>query len=238
MRPSGLHYFPLAWPFTLALVAGLVIVAALVELKLLGYAYQRIGISPRYVFAILFLSIAGSAVNIPVALLPPEPMAAGGWVNSNGVRYVVPGVHEWPGTVLAVNVGGALTPAILSVYLLLRNKLYLRSAVAIAVVAIVTHLLASPVRGVGIAIPIFVPPAAAALTGLIFGWRQAAPLAYIAGTMGTLIGADLLNLDKLQGLGAPVASIGGAGTFDGVFVTGILAVLLTPVALPAFARRG
>ena len=30
----------------------------------------------------------------------------------------------------------------------------------------------------------------------------------------------------IQGLGAPVASIGGAGTFDGIFLTGILSVLL------------
>jgi uncharacterized membrane protein len=41
-----------------------------------------------------------------------------------------------------------------------------------------------------------------------------------------LIGADLLNLRKLQGLGAPIVSIGGAGTFDGIFVTGLMAVLL------------
>ena len=56
--------------------------------------------------------------------------------------------------------------------------------------------------------------------------RFAGPLAYVSGSLGTLIGADLLNLDKLHGLGAPIASIGGAGTFDGIFVTGILAVLL------------
>jgi uncharacterized membrane protein len=55
---------------------------------------------------------------------------------------------------------------------------------------------------------------------------HAAPLAYIGGSLGTLIGADLLNLDKVQGLGAPVASIGGAGTFDGIFLIGILAVLI------------
>jgi uncharacterized membrane protein len=35
-----------------------------------------------------------------------------------------------------------------------------------------------------------------------------------------------MNLDKIQGLGAPIASIGGAGTFDGIFLTGIIAVLL------------
>lgn len=57
--------------------------------------------------------------------------------------------------------------------------------------------------------------------------RRAAPsLAYIAGSLGTLIDADLLNLGKVAGLGAPIASIGGAGTFDGIFLTGILAVLL------------
>jgi uncharacterized membrane protein len=59
--------------------------------------------------------------------------------------------------------------------------------------------------------------------------QYAAPVAYISGSLGTLIGADLLNLDKLQGLGAPVASIGGAGTFDGVFLTGIAAVLIASI---------
>jgi uncharacterized membrane protein len=44
--------------------------------------------------------------------------------------------------------------------------------------------------------------------------------------LGTLLGADVLNLGKIQALGAPVASIGGAGTFDGIFMTGILSVLM------------
>ena len=56
------------------------------------------------------------------------------------------------------------------------------------------------------------------------------PLAYIGGSLGTLIGADLLNLDKLRGLGAPIASIGGAGTFDGVFLTGVVAVLIASLS--------
>jgi len=45
--------------------------------------------------------------------------------------------------------------------------------------------------------------------------EKAAPLAYISGSLGTLIGADLLNLDRINGLGAPAASIGGAGTDNG-----------------------
>jgi uncharacterized membrane protein len=51
-------------------------------------------------------------------------------------------------------------------------------------------------------------------------------LAYVGGTLGTLIGADVLNLGRIGGLGAPIVSVGGAGTFDGIFLTGILAVLL------------
>jgi uncharacterized membrane protein len=61
---------------------------------------------------------------------------------------------------------------------------------------------------------------------MLLSTKYAPALAYISGTFGTLIGADLLNLGKIQGLGAPIASIGGAGTFDGIFTTGILAVLL------------
>lgn len=232
MRPSGMHYFPLAWPFVLAFFVVLFIVVALVELGILKYAYERIGIPARYVLGILLLSLLGSAINIPIAEFPPEKVVSGGFVDFDGVRYVVPVVREWPGTVLAVNVGGALIPVILSVYLLVKNKLYVRGFLAVTVVVFVAHSLARPVQGVGISLPIFIPPIVAALAAMTIGWAQAPPLAYIAGSLGTLIGADLLNLGKIQGLGAPVASIGGAGTFDGVFLAGIVAVLLSPVARP------
>ena len=56
---------------------------------------------------------------------------------------------------------------------------------------------------------------------------------YVAGSLGTLIGADLVILDKVAGLDAPAASIGSASTFDGIFfLTGIAAVLLGSVASP------
>ena len=80
--------------------------------------------------------------------------------------------------------------------------------------------------GLGIAVPVLVPVVVTAIVAMILSREEAAPLAYIAGSLGTLIGADLTNLDKVRGLGAPVASIGGARTFDGIFLTAILAVLL------------
>ena len=97
---------------------------------------------------------------------------------------------------------------------------------AMIVVTIVTYRLSKPVPGMGIAVPMLVPPVVAALAALLFNSEWAPPTAYFAGTLGTLIGADLLHLDELKQLQAPVASIGGAGTFDGIFLTGILAVLL------------
>jgi uncharacterized membrane protein len=144
-----------------------------------------------------------------------------------GMRYVIPFVEHHEQTVIAVNVGGAVVPTLISLYLLFTTGLFVRGLLGVAFVSAIVHRLARPVPGVGIAIPIFVPPLIAALTGLLLAPEHAPALAYVAGTMGCLIGADLLNLHRLAGLGAPVASIGGAGTFDGIFFTGIIAVLLT-----------
>jgi uncharacterized membrane protein len=232
MRLLDMHYFPSAWPFLLVLFALFAVVVLLVELDILKYAYVRMGIPPRYVFAILLFTLVGSSINIPLAVISRERVVSGRVVDFFGIHYVVPVVRGWPGTILAINVGGALIPILLSLYLIIKNRLLVRGAIAVAAVAIVTHHLARPVRGVGISLPLFIPPVAAAVVALVLSWRRAAPLAYIAGSVGTLVGADLLNLDKVSGLGAPIASIGGAGTFDGVFLVGIVAVLLASLIQP------
>lgn len=229
MQPSGMHYFPLAWPFLLGLLFLFLVVVLLFEVVLVR-TYEKMGIPSRYVWTILLFSLLGSAVNIPVAQFPPEKMVSAGLVNFFGIPYVVPDVRVAPGTVLAVNVGGALIPVLLSIYLLFKNKTFFGAALAVAIVAVATHLLARPVRGVGITLPIFIPPIITVLAAILCDRKHAAPVAYIAGSLGTLIGADLWNLYRVQGLGAPVASIGGAGTFDGIFLTGIVAVLLSPVS--------
>jgi len=128
--------------------------------------------------------------------------------------------------VIAVNMGGAVIPALLSLYLLIKNRMWRNGLVATAVITAIIHMLAYPVPGVGIAVPVLVPPIATALVAVLIARENAAALAYVSGSLGTLIGADLLNLDTVRGLGAPVVTIGGAGTFDGIFLTGIMAVLL------------
>ncbi len=221
-----MHYFPLGLPFLLMLAFFFILLIALIEVGILEYADEKIGISRRRMFALLLFTLLGSYINILVAELPAKEVVSGQQVPFFGMRYVIPFVVEWPRTIIVVNLGGALIPTILSIYLLIRNRLYLRGLLAVALVTIVVHLMAHPVRGVGIAVPIFIPPLVTTAVALLVSREYAAPLAYIAGSLGTLIGADLLNLGKIQGLGAPVASIGGAGTFDGIFVTGILSVIL------------
>lgn len=199
-------------------------------LDILEYAYVRMGISRRYVFAVLLLSLLGSYVNIPIAQFPGKRVVLDEEVIAFGVHYVVPIVRDWPGTVLAVNVGGAVVPTLLSLYLLVKHRLYGRAMVGAGIIAAVCHTVARPVPGLGIVEPVFVPPLATMIVALLLSRARAAPLAYISGTLGTLIGADLLNLDQLTKLGAPIVSIGGAGTFDGIFVNSIVAVLLASLA--------
>ena len=227
-----MHYLPLSLMFFAILAGIFVALATLIEIGVLRYAYTRLGIRPRTAMRLLLASLVGSYFNIPVARLPGGHMFTGHEVTFYGVPYTVPVLVNWPDTVIAVNVGGALVPGFVSLYLLIRHRLWLRGLVAIAGVTAVCHALARPVHGLGIALPTIAPAATAAVVALLLSRERAAPLAYISGSLGTLIGADLLNLGAVQDLGAPVASIGGAGTFDGIFLTGIMAVLLA-----SFSRR-
>jgi uncharacterized membrane protein len=227
MHLSQFHYLPLAPGFfsiLIGLFVGLVVI--LLVLGALRHAYLSLGVSPRTAMLLLVASLIGSYFNIPIAVLPPEQVQSDKVIEFFGMQYAVPVVENLPGTVIAINVGGAVIPTIMSIYLLASRQLWVLGAIATAIVAIVLHWLADPVPGVGIAVPVFFPAIVTAIVSLLLSRTDAAPLAYIAGSMGTLIGADLTNFDKVAGLGAPVASIGGAGTFDGIFLTGILAVLI------------
>ena len=223
---NHLHYLPLPLPLFFLLAGSLFVWFILLQLRILRYAYERLGLSPGIATLVLFGSLLGSYFNIAIAQFPDEQVVSRQDIIVFGMHYVVPRVVEWPGTVIAVNVGGALIPALVSFYLLVRHHLWAQGLLATAIVAAVCHALARPVHGLGIALPVFVPALSTAVVALILSRRHAAPLAYIGGSLGTLIGADLLNLGKLHGLGAPIASIGGAGTFDGIFLTAIVAVLI------------
>src|SRR5580704_16056786 len=223
MQMSQYHYLPLA-PGFFAILVGLFFIVLV--LRSVRFAYESLGISSGTAMWLLFASLLGSIFNIPVAELPPERVMSDQVINFFGMQYEVPVVSHLAGTVIAVNVGGAVIPTLMSIYLLAKRNLLSKGLLATAIVALIIHWLANPVPGLGIAVPVFEPAVITAIVALVLSRQDAAPLAYIAGGLGTLIGADITNLDKVRGLGAPIASIGGAGTFDGIFLTGILAVLL------------
>jgi uncharacterized membrane protein len=219
-------FLPVTLVLVLALGLLLAVLFVLVEVRVLAYAYQKIGVRPRYVFGLLLLTLLGSHVNVPLYSIPVERIVPPRTEWMFGRPYEVPERLAPGATVVAVNVGGALIPTLLSLYLLLRTRMAWQMLLGTAVVAIVVNQLARVVPGVGIVVPMLVPPLVAAAVGLLLAFRRAPPVAYVSGSMGALVGADLVNLGRVAEMAAPIVSIGGAGTFDGVFLTGIIAGLL------------
>ncbi|MBA1146236.1 DUF1614 domain-containing protein [Ectothiorhodospiraceae bacterium WFHF3C12] len=199
---------------------------ALIQIGALSIAFDKLGLSMSSAMLLLMSSLLGSGINLPLFTIDargpqnmqrPQPPA---WLNA--------GLPLREGKVLvAMNVGGGLLPIAFSAYLLANYPLPLGTvALAIAIQAAVCFAASRPIPRLGIGMPILLAPITAALIAVLLLPEQSPPLAYVCGTMGVLIGADLLRLKDVRGLGSPFASIGGAGTFDGVFVTGIVAVLL------------
>jgi uncharacterized membrane protein len=134
-------------------------------------------------------------------------------------------------TVIAVNVGGCLIPVALAIY----ETAHLLTAglrpisglfLAIFINTMVCYWLAKPIEGIGIAMPGLFPALLAAVSALLLVPDHAPPVAFVAGVLGPLIGADLLHLRDIEKITTGIASIGGAGTFDGIVLSGIVAAYL------------
>ncbi len=250
---------PSTWLPLMLLLFALPLLFAFVYFGLVRTAFQTLGLSREGALLFLIASLVGGMINIPLSrrrifIEDPRNRQLNAWI-----RWFLPYIHYYPPLVkeqiIAINVGGALIPIIFSLYLLTRPQTNLVAALLATLgVTIVAKLLARPVPGLGITMPAFVAPiVAAGLAFLLLGGTThgAAPVAYIAGALGTLIGADLLNLPQVirAGLlaagprytwpflpqrtpasewpGKPqVLSIGGAGVFDGIFLTAIVAAFL------------
>jgi uncharacterized membrane protein len=207
----------------LAMVFGVLIL--LIQVNLLAIAFDKLGLSPGSGLTLMICALLGSGINLPLVRIdaeePSEPLPPlPPWLQ----RMQQPFTGT---TLIAVNVGGCVIPVCFSAYLLVHNPLPVREVLmAVAVVAAFCYRLSRPVPRLGIAMPALIAPFAAAIIALLINPVHAAPLAYISGTLGVLVGADLLRLGDIRKMGAPVASIGGAGTFDGIFITGFVAALL------------
>jgi uncharacterized membrane protein len=149
------------------LVGFFLIVFILLMLGALRHAYLNLGVSSTTATLLLFASLVGSYFNIPVVNLPGKQVFSNEVIQYFGMQYSVPVVVNWPGTVIAINVGGAVIPTLMSLFLLARRRLWLEGIIVTGLVAVVLHLLAHPVPGVGIAVPIFFPAMTTAIVALL-----------------------------------------------------------------------
>jgi uncharacterized membrane protein len=207
-------------------IFALAMLIALVQVGLLTIAFDKLGLSQHSAFILLYASLFGSAINLPLFSMRADRPPDGIPVVFLGLLRLPPQPYTGR-TRVAINVGGGLIPVLFSLYLMSHHPIPPGDVIlATAAVAAISHLASRPIPGRGIGIPLFIAPFSAALMALMLNSNESAPLAYIAGTLGVLIGADMLRLHDIQKMGTPFASIGGAGTFDGIFITGIVAVLL------------
>jgi len=211
----------------LLLLTAFVALVTFIQIGVVTIAFDKLGLSRESALLLVFTLLIGSMINLPLFSMKADGPAAGELPPP--LRQLF-GLRRMPftgRTVVAVNVGGCITPVAFSIYLLAHNPLDpLQVLVAVALVSVVSYAFSRLIPGLGIGIPVFVAPLSAALAAVTLNPEQSAPLAYICGTLGVLIGADILRIKDVKKLGAPMASIGGGGTFDGIFITGIVAVLL------------
>jgi uncharacterized membrane protein len=218
-------FLPISFLLLILFILLLPLLFFLAQAGVLGIAFAKLGLSPFSGVMFFLACIIGSGINLPirrkeVVVVEEDPLPL---MLGRLFGYRVPSVSE---QVLAINVGGAILPILLCLYLVPSAPL-LQTIIATAVVAAVAKWLSRPVPGAGIALPALIPPIVSAILAAVIVPGNSAPTAYIAGVIGTLVGADLLNLRKIEQMGRGVMSIGGAGVFDGIFLVGVFAVILS-----------
>jgi uncharacterized membrane protein len=178
----------------------------------------------------------GGAINVPLYRVDrdeEQPVSRGYFLHGYGW---IPLPRDRRQTIVAVNVGGCIIPvslALWEIHFIMDATPQARSGliVAVAINVLACYWLARPIAGIGIALPAFVAPLlAVGAAWLLLGKDEfdlvRAPVAFVAGVAGPLIGADLLHLRQFGRLSTGILSIGGAGTFDGIVMSGLLAAFL------------
>jgi uncharacterized membrane protein len=199
----------------------------LVQIHLFEIAFTKLGLTPETTLLLVFGTLVGSGINL--RLFELNTKQTGHLVelpNQKPIWELFQPVKEGK-MIVAVNVGGCIIPVGLCIYFIslqLINPISL--LIALSAVTLLSYQSSRVIPHLGIGMPLLIAPLLAALLALILDPDHAAQLAYVSGVLGVLIGADILRINEISNLGSPIASIGGAGTFDGIFLTGIIAVLL------------
>jgi uncharacterized membrane protein len=194
----------------------------------------KLHLEPSEAILLIIAIVVGSLVNIPVKhIVRDQPV----WSHPLQVWGLDGALPRWTTrrnhTIIAVNVGGCMVPLGISFFLLadlnrMGAQVMWDVGLATAITTLICYIAARPLPGVGIVMPGFISPAAAAMTALLLVPDAAPAAAFVAGTLGPLIGADFFHINDLirNPRGVGMASIGGAGTFDGIVLSAIIATLL------------
>lgn len=202
-------------------------VILLVQIHLFEIAFSKLGLTPETTMLLVFATLVGSGINL--RLFDLNVKQTGHLVELPSQKRIwelfQPAKHGK--VVVAVNVGGCIIPVMLCIYFISLNIIEpISLLIALLSVTLLSHQCSQIIPNRGIGMPVFIAPLFAAMLALMLDPEHAAQLAYVSGVLGVLIGADILRINEIGNLDAPIASIGGAGTFDGIFLTGIIAVLL------------
>lgn len=200
--------------------------------ELMVASLSKLHLSPSMALMCVIAIFIGSLINIPIKSFSRDvdviehPLAIYGfarfWPRLRRIRRY---------TIIAVNVGGCLIPASLVLYEIFCLTLLSPSALTVIAAGclanvLVCYAIARPIAGIGIVMPGIVSPIVAAGLALLLLPEMAAPAAFVIGVTGPLIGGDLMHLKDIEVSEIGIVSIGGAGTFDGIVLSGIIAAYL------------
>ena len=220
-------------PVTLILILFLILLLLLpfiwfaLAIDVVQVAAAKLGFSPGMALFLFILVIFGSTINIPLYSHESQVQVPLDFQSIWLERFWgIPLEKISQQTVVALNVGGGLIPILLALYQFGRSNV-LAIILSTAIVSLVSYRSAHIVPGIGIQInPLIAPLTAAVGAVLLTKGVQVPPVAFASGVLGTLIGADLLNLPKINRM-TGILSIGGAGVFDGIALCGLFALLLS-----------
>lgn len=199
----------------------LLLASVAIYLGLAQRSLDRMRLSDRGALVVIAAIIIGSFINIPIPFVPFNT---------------------------SVNVGGALVPVGLAIYLLAKagtEKEWGRALAGAAATAIIVYVIGSLVNSGATVEPagryavldaIYLYPLVGGIVAYIFGRSRRA--AFVSATLGVLL-VDVFHYFWLLRNGAPsnyAVAVGGGGAFDTIVLAGIIAILLCEAIGESFER--
>jgi uncharacterized membrane protein len=229
---NGIRIFsagPLSVLAVILIIGIVIILIPLFLLGLIGAAFTRLGFSWVTALAVVLLMIFGSFINIPVYRFQRDTIRIDQQENA-----LYGGGSAWE-SVISVNLGGAIMPLIISLYLIYTafpmygQSLLFSTGIGLVIVAVIAFVSTRQVPVTGLSVSLILPALAALLMGSLLGGGtgiSSVVIAFVSGTMGTLLGGNIAYLVRIKEMGIPFLNIGGAGTFGAIFLCCLLPALI------------